>query len=65
MNRRWLKLYLAATSGSGLDQHPDRRRSGVPDGDLLVLRDPVPVLGIELRLVDDRRHPCSSGAMMP
>ena len=39
---------------SGLDQHPDGRRSGVPDADGLVLQNPVPVFGIELGLIDDR-----------
>ena len=42
--------------GADLHQHADRGRRGVPDGDLLILQDAIPALGIELGLVDDQRH---------
>ena len=40
---------------AGLHQHPDGRRRGVPDRDLVVLQDLVPLAGAEPALVDDLR----------
>ena len=42
--------------GARLHQHADGRWRRVPDGDLLVLQDAIPALGIELGLVDDHGH---------
>ena len=51
---------------AGPHQHPQRRRRGVPHRHPLVLEHPVPAIGVEVALVDDRwSTPSVSGAMIP
>ena len=47
------KVIASGQLGPGPHQHADRGRRSVPDGDLLLLQDPVPAVGIELGLVHD------------
>src|SRR5579872_2179725 len=47
------KIIFANHLGADLHHHAHRGRRRVPDGDLLILNQRVPSLGIELRLVDD------------
>ena len=47
------QVVVASEVGARLHQHSQRRRCRVPDGDVVVLEDPVPALGVELGFVDD------------
>ena len=61
MKRRAREVEPAARLGVRPHEHPDRGRGRVPDGDLLILQDPVPALRIEVRLVDDARDAVQAG----
>jgi len=59
------EIVAARQLGPRLHQHADRRRRGVPDRDALALEHLVPVLGDEVRLVDDTRDAVREGAIRP
>ena len=56
IRRSALRSYFSRGSTLHSHQAADRRRRGVPDGDLLVLQNAIPALGVEVGFIDDVGH---------